>query len=136
MAVNKQVGIYMEGTRQLRKTLREAGDDLQDLKDAHRAAGQIVVPIAIRYAPVGKPGKSKQPGRLRNSVRAGATKTYAAVRAGGKRVPYAPPIHWGWFRRKIRPSLFIARAAKDGEPQWVPAYLEKLNKAIDKVEGK
>lgn len=132
----KQVGIYMEGTRQLRKTLREAGDDLSDMKAAHRAAGDIVVPIAVRYAPVGKPGHSKHPGRLRKSIRAGATKTYAEVRAGGKRTPYAAPIHWGWFKRHIRPSLFIARAAKDGEPYWIPEYLKKLNDSIDKVQGK
>ena len=53
----REAGIKVEGQRELRKSLRQAGDDLEDLKAAHKAAAEIaaggsrpLTPVTIRHA--------------------------------------------------------------------------------------
>jgi hypothetical protein len=139
--------IRVEGARQLRRTLKQAGDDLSDLKAAHLEAAQLLVPAARQRTPIGPTG------RLAKSVRAGATKSAALLRAGSSRVPYAGAVHWGrrvWpniryasvtpsGRRKhnsfIKPRLFLTESAKELEPRWVAVYERALEQAIDKVKG-
>lgn len=38
--------VRIEGMRSLRRTLKQAGVNLQDLKDLNRQAGNIVLPVA------------------------------------------------------------------------------------------
>lgn len=123
----------VEGARQLRASLRRAGDDLTDLKDANRAAADIVTPAARTRAP-------RRSSRLEDSVRAGATKTAAVIRAGNNRktasgVPYANPIHWGWFSRGIKPHPFLSLAAQETEQQWRVPYEKALDSALNKIQG-
>lgn len=122
----------VEGASRLRSTLRKAGDDLGDLKDANMQAAKIVTPA-------GKGRVPRRSGRLADSIRPGATKTAAIVRAGNNRkagVPYGNPIHWGWFKRGIKPALFLSRAAQDSEPQWRNVYEAALEAAMRQIEGK
>ena len=43
--------VHVEGLRQLRKSLRQAGDDMQDLKAANKQAAEIVAARARSLAP-------------------------------------------------------------------------------------
>ena len=118
----------VEGGAQLRKTLRAAGDDLSDLKAAHGEAAQIVTGRARGTAP-------RRTGVLSASVRGSGTKTQAVVRAGGARVRYAGPIHWGWPARGIAAQPWIQEAAQDTEPVWIGRYEDAVDEALDKVKG-
>lgn len=118
----------VEGGRRLRATLRQAGDDLQGMRDAHRDASQIAANAAAALAPV-------RSGRLRATVRAAGTKTAGIIRAGFARVPYAGPVHWGWPRRNIPANTFLSDGAKSTEPRWLPVYMKHVEQALDKIEG-
>lgn len=126
---SRQAGIKVEGQRELRKSLRQAGDDLEDLKAAHKAAAEIAAGGARPLTPV-------RSGTLQGTVRAGGTKTSAVLRAGRKAVPYAGPVHWGWPNRGIEPQPSLADGAKNTEPQWVELFYQELDKALKKVKGK
>lgn len=126
---SRDAGIKVEGQRELRKSLRQAGDDLEDLKAAHKAAAEIAAGGSRPLTPV-------RSGTLQGTVRAGGTKTSAVLRAGKKAVPYAGPIHWGWPNRGIEPQSFLADGAKNTEPQWVELFYQALDKALKKVKGK
>ena len=120
--------VRVDGAKELRASLKQAGADMKDFTAAHREASTIV---ATRAAPA----VPRVSGALASSVRPGATQTQAVVRAGGARVVYAGPIHWGWPKRNIRPSLFLTTPAAESEPQWTEAYFRRLEEIIDKVQG-
>lgn len=120
--------VKVEGTRQLRSTLRRAGDDLTDMKAAHKASAEIAARASEALAP-------KRSGKLAATIRAAGTKTAGIIRAGFARVPYAGPIHWGWFARGIKPQPFMSQGAQDSEGRWVRVYEDYLQDALDKVKG-
>lgn len=132
--MSRDVGLRVEGARQLRKTIRDASDGMQDMKDIHRSVASLVSDRSQGAVPRGETGN------LARSIRPGATKTAAVVRAGNRRatatgVPYAPVIHWGWPARNISPQTFLADAAKQTEPTWLKLYTDKVNDLIEKVKG-
>lgn len=131
-------GVQIEGARRLRRTLRQAGYDCKDeFKQMHRIVGGIVIDVAEKLVPVAPPSmKSAKPGLLKSTLRFSGTQTGTVLRAGNLRAPYANPIHWGWKKRNIAPTLFLSLAAKDSEPEWVQAYFEKFEEIIRKIEGK
>lgn len=118
----------VEGGRELRRTLRQAGDDLQDLKDAHAEAARIAAKASSALAPV-------KSGKLRDTIRAAGTKTAGIIRAGFARVPYAGPVHWGWKKRNIAANPFISQGAQDSEGRWIRVYEEAVDQALQKVKG-
>lgn len=119
----------VEGGRQLRRTLRNAGDDLSDLKDAHRQAAAIAADQAANDAP-------EVSGALRATIRSAGTKTAGIVRIGNNtKVPYAGPIHWGWAARNIAANPFAATAAQETEPQWLPIYDTYIEEALKQIKG-
>lgn len=118
----------VEGGRELRRTLRQAGDNLQDLTTAHREAAEIAAQASRALAPVTS-------GRLRDTIRAAGTKTAGIVRVGFARVPYAGPIHWGWGRRHIKANPFISQGAQDSEGRWIRVYEDYIQTTIEKVKG-
>lgn len=120
--------IEVEGARQLRASLKRAGLDVQDLKNAHRAVAELVKDRAAPKAP-------RRTGALARSLRAAGTQREAIVRAGGARVPYANPIHWGWPRRHIAAQRFISDAVLANEDPALDIYLHALESIIDKIEG-
>lgn len=121
-------GVQIEGAKQLRKSLKAAGDDLTDLKAAHAEAATIV-------ATAGQAGAPSVTGLLAASVRGAGTKTAAIVRAGKAAVPYANPIHWGWFRHHINPNPWLTRAAQSTESRWIGTYNTAVQTMLDKIEG-
>lgn len=125
----RDVTVRVEGLAELRRTLRDAGDDLTELKDAHARAAHIVGARAEQTAP-------RRTGALARSVKGRGTKSGAGITAGSRaRVPYAPPIHWGWFRRGIRSNPWVSRAAQDTESLWLPAYAAEVQSITDNVRG-
>lgn len=114
--------------KKIRRQLKEAGEDLSDLKAAHREAARIAAEASADLAPVGKTG------RLRKTIRASGTNTAGIIRAGNNtRVPYAAPIHWGWHRRHIKPQPFLSDGATSSENRWVPVYEVALDGAIKRI---
>lgn len=123
-------GLYqVEGGRQLRKTLRAAGNDLQDLKEAHGDVAGLVTRAAEPKAP-------RVSGRLAASGRPGATKTAALIRFGNNSsIRYARPIHWGWPARNITAHPFAYDAAVETQPQWVSTYEEAVDRVLATIKG-
>lgn len=128
-------GVRVDGARELRRALKQAEIDAKDdIKDAHKSVAEIVVARARQLVPVAPADMATAvPGLLRDSLRTGQTQTAAIGRAGRKSVPYAAPIHWGWFKRGIKPSLFLTKAASETEPKWVAEYEKKFDKILDKI---
>jgi hypothetical protein len=120
--------VRVEGLDRLVRTLGKAGHDVGDLKDAHAAVGRLVAGAAQSIAP-------RRSGALANSVRASRQAKRAQVVAGGARVPYAGPIHWGWPSRGMAADPFISVAAQSTESTWVPMYRRDVVAALDKVKG-
>jgi hypothetical protein len=118
----------VQGLTRLVSTLRKAGADLTDLKDANAAAGRTVADWASVTAP-------RRSGALGSSVRAARRVSGARVLGGGAAVPYAGPIHWGWPARNIEAQPFISKAAQSTEPAWVQTYLDDVQQALDSVKG-
>jgi hypothetical protein len=55
------------------------------------------------------------------------------VSAGGARLPYAGPIHWGWPSRGIAAQPFIAATAQDTQPTWLGYYEADVDKIVDAI---
>lgn len=122
-------GIKVEGGRKLRREIKRAGLDIKELKQANRRAAQIPLPLAKTVGP-------KKTGKLLGNARAGATQRMGYIRAGGKRIPYAGPIHFGWPSRNIKGQPWITKAVEQTEPIWFEVYTSHVNKIIDKINGK
>jgi hypothetical protein len=120
--------VKVDGLKPLRRNLRRLGNDLSDLKDANQQAASIVASAGAGRAP-------KRSGNLAGSVRGNRAVGRAIVRAGGAAVPYAGPVHWGWPAHGIEAQPFIADAAVETQPVWLPAYEASIQKAVDKVGG-
>jgi hypothetical protein len=122
------VGVRVEGLATLTRTMRKAGEDLADLKDANARAAQVVVSAAAAMAP-------RRSGRLASSIRGTRAAGRARVQAGRASVPYAGPIHWGWPARRIGAQPFLTDAAQATEGTWLPQYLKDVQAALDGVRG-
>lgn len=68
--------VTVEGARQLRATLRRAGRDMQDLKDAHAQVSTYVANAAKGRTP-------RVTGTLAGSIRGNRAATSAVIKAGG-----------------------------------------------------
>lgn len=126
--MGSSAGIRVEGMGNLRRSLKRAGEDLEDLKGAHGEVASFVAAAAQPKAP-------HRSGRLAASVRSGATKTTALIRAGKTSVPYANAVHWGWAARHIKAQPFISQTAQATEPRWTPVYEAAVQEALDRVSG-
>lgn len=120
--------LKIEGLAELVRTLKRAGVDVSELKDAHRRAGEIVAHEAAIRAP-------RRTGALAGSIKAAKQVRRARVQVGGARVPYAAPIHWGWPARGIGAQPFLTDAAQATEAQWTAQYVKDIETALAKVRG-
>lgn len=127
-AGNGDAGVRIEGLDVLVRTLKRAGDDLSDLKDAHAKAGQTVAAAAAASAP-------RRSGALASSVRAARQAKRARVLVGNARVRYSGPVHWGWPARGIAANPFVSEAAQATESRWTKDYVDDVQHALDKVKG-
>jgi len=100
------------------------------IKQANLDAAQLVVPTAKAEAPKGATNK------LSDSVRAKATKKAGSLQAGSAvRVPYAGPIHFGWFRRHIQPNPFLYRAVDKRIGDVYRVYVQQMERVIARFNG-
>lgn len=128
MARNR-ANFKVEGLTTLRRDMRKAGVDLEELKDSNRSAAGVV----HKYA---KPGIPKDSEALVKTIRFGATQKSGYIRLGKKSVPYAGPIHFGWEKRGIKPRAVISEAAVEHEPEWVQVYMSHISKILKKIGRK
>jgi hypothetical protein len=137
-------------TRRAARALREIGVPLDAIREANRDSAKAVMAEAKKLAPVSnykpnKPGgaKYKSGGSLRDSIRIADITTSVRIRAGMKRIPYANPVHWGWFRdkktgirRNILPNPWMARALGYTREEILDNYTKNMRKLIDKYGAK
>lgn len=132
--------VRVEGAARLRRTLKQAGVDMKQLRDANREAARSVLPMAIAGAPVGQPApahwNAPPPGRLKASLRVAATNRAGIIRAGRKSLPYAGVVHWGNPHRGTRAQPWIMRAAQNNEHVWMSVYMDHIDDVLNSIEGK
>lgn len=120
------------GGPRLRKTLKNAAGDLEDMQAVTRAVSGFVANRAKTAAP-------RRSGTLAGTVRGSAGATRATIYAGGgrgkARVLYAGPIHWGWKSRGITANPWISSTAQATESTWVRMWMDGVERAVSKVEG-
>lgn len=97
-------GIKVQGYKASIKALQAIGIPANEIKAAGSQAGEVVAREARTLVPV-------RSGKLRNSIRVSKALNSVSVSAGNNgKVPYANPIHWGWFKRNIKPQPFFTKA--------------------------
>lgn len=117
-------GIKVAGLKQAIKALQAIGVPVAEIKAAGSEAGELVAGQARALAPV-------RTGALRNSIRVSKSLNRVSVSAGNnKSVPYANPIHWGWFKRNIKPQPFFVKALGITRDEVYQNYYRSLDKLI------
>jgi hypothetical protein len=119
--------VKVEGLRELNRALRAVPAEYRKAqKEIHRKTAEPVAKAAKPLAP-------NQTGRLEQSIRALGSQRAGTVAAGGARLPYAPPIHWGWPARNIAPQPFLVDALEAREEMVVDIYFRETDRLIDRV---
>ncbi len=121
-----QSGIKVSGAKEFRAAMKRMEADLKDYTAVNKRAAQMVADTARERAPV-------LTGALQGSIRPGATRTRGYVKAGGRGIPYAGPIHFGWPRRNIRPQPFIFDALDERKDAVVEQYERHIEALVEKV---
>jgi HK97 gp10 family phage protein len=117
-------GIKVAGLKQAIKALQAIGVPTAEIKAAGSEAGELVAGQARALAPL-------RSGALRNSIRVSKSLNRVSVSAGNnKSVPYANPIHWGWFKRNIKPQPFFVKALGITRDEVYQNYYRSLDKLI------
>jgi HK97 gp10 family phage protein len=117
-------GIKVKGLRSSIKALQAIGVDAKDIKSAGNEAGEIVAREARNLAPV-------RSGSLRSTIRVSKALNRVSVSAGNNgKVPYANPIHWGWFKRNIKPQPFFVKALGITRNEVYQNYYRSVDRLI------
>ena len=126
-------GKPMKGS-DFRKKLEFVGDEaVDDLRKANLEGVEQVLAEALRRAPVGtRTDKHHKSGRLKSTIKGSASKVRGTIRAGGKKVPYIFPIHFGWAARSITPNPFLYEALDERRDEVKEAYENQIADIIDK----
>ncbi len=128
-------GVKVTNLREITRALKAVGVPNSAVKAAGKESAQIVVNEARTLVPV-------RTGNLRNSIRLGATaSSKVTISAGNNRsgragVPYANPIHWGWFKRHIAPQPFLAKALGYTRGEIYETYFKQLEELITQEYAK
>jgi len=121
--------IRVSGLNRTIRALKDIGVPASEIAAAGKDAAELVAGEARTLVPV-------QTGKLKGSIRTATQQRKAIVRAGGARVPYANPIHWGWFKRGIKPNQFFSRAITPQIDKIYKSYFDSLQRLIDKYKGR
>jgi HK97 gp10 family phage protein len=123
-------GVKVKGYKQAIKALQAIGVPAAEIKAAGSDAGELVANQARALAPV-------RTGALRNSIRVSKALNRVSVSAGNNRsIPYANPIHWGWFRRNIKPQPFFIKALGITRDEVYRNYYRSLDRLIQQNSTK
>lgn len=118
--MSQDVTVRVEGLNKLLKALEQLdGEAKQHFKSVGKWAGEQVASEARGLVPV-------RSGLLQKSIKGSATGRGATVKAGSNAVPYAGPIHFGWFKRNIMPQPFLYQAADRRFDEVVEQYLAQV----------
>jgi hypothetical protein len=124
--------IKVEGLRETIKDLQALGVEKQDFVNVNLEAAEILMNAARPLVPV-------RSGKLLGSMRASKTVQYAQVSLGRAKIPYAGPIHYGWFydrnnfiKKNIKPNPFLARALNQNFSNIMARYNESVQKILDR----
>jgi hypothetical protein len=117
--------IRVSGLNRAIRALKDVGVPGAEIAKAGKESAEVVAAEARTLVPV-------RSGALRNSIRTGAQQRKVIVRAGGAKVPYANPIHWGWFKRGIKPNQFFGRAIGGKIDEIYKKYFDNLQRLLDK----
>ena len=128
MAYTDPTGVKVTGLNQAIRSLRELGVPDAEIKQAGSDAGELVANEARNLAPV-------RSGALRDSISVSNALRKVTITAGNNRltkggIPYANPIHWGWFKRHIKPQPFFSRALGYTRDEVYQRYFNSLSKLI------
>lgn len=117
-------GIKVKGYKAGIKALQAIGVPDAEIKAAGTAAGELVAAEARSLVPV-------RTGALRESIKVSKALNSVSIRAGNNgKIPYANPIHWGWFKRHIRPNPFFAKALGVTRTEVFSNYYAQIDKLI------
>jgi HK97 gp10 family phage protein len=117
-------GIKVKGFKAGIKALQAIGVPDSEIKAAGSQAGEIVAREARTLVPV-------RTGALRNTIKVTKALRSVSVRAGNNgKVPYANPIHWGWFKRNIKPQPFFTKALGITRDEVYQNYYRTLDTLI------
>ena len=120
----EQTGVKIKGLRSVTKALESVGVPKKELNQAAKRSAGRVVNEAKTLAPV-------RSGKLRDSIRISATLTKGvSIKAGSLSIPYANPIHWGWFKRNIKPQPFFIKAIGLTRDDVYQDYLKELEQLM------
>jgi HK97 gp10 family phage protein len=125
----QQTGIKVINLKEVTKALRAIGVPNDAVKEAGKQSGAAVIDEAQRLVPV-------RSGKLRDSIRlASNARGKVTIQAGNNRtsksgVPYANPIHWGWFKRNIKPQPFFVKAIGLTRGEVYENYMRQMENLI------
>ena len=125
----QQTGIKVINLKQVTKALQAVGVPNDAIKAAGKQSADAVINEAKSLVPV-------RSGKLRDSIRLAATaRGKVTIQAGNNRtsksgVPYANPIHWGWFKRNIKPQPFFVKAIGLTRGEVYENYMRQMENLI------
>lgn len=119
----KVSAVQVNGAAALYKQLRTLGVSAEVLKAANKEIGSKVMRESLNEVPV-------RSGLLRSTIRMAELQNRVVIRAGRKSVPYANPIHWGWFKRGIKPNPFFSRVLGWNREEILATYKKQMDKLI------
>jgi hypothetical protein len=125
-------GVKIAGLRDAVKALQVVGVPDAEIKLAGQQSGEAVANEARSLVPV-------RSGKLRDTIRVGKALRKVTISAGNNRatgVPYANPIHWGWFKRNIIPQPFFTKAIGITRNEVYNNYLKQLDRLLEAQKTK
>jgi hypothetical protein len=129
----QEAGIKVENLQQVLKALKQIGTPTAEVGKAAQEAADIVANMSRSLVPV-------RSGKLRETIKSKKQARKVLVSAGtNKSVPYANPIHWGWFydrnnfvKKNILPNPFFAKALGLTRNEVYKTYFLNINKLFNK----
>jgi hypothetical protein len=126
-------GIKVQGLNEALRALKAIGTPVAEVQAAAQEAGEIVASMSRSLVPV-------KSGKLRATIRAKKQARKVLVSAGNNTsVPYANPIHWGWYydknnfvKKNIMPNPFFAKALGLTRQEVYETYFTNINKLFNK----
>lgn len=124
------VRVEIEGLKELQIEIWNLRDVQlrRQLRETNLRAADLVARGALFYAP-------QDTGTLMGTIRAVAGQTWAEVRAGGARAPYAAAIHWGWPAHNIAAQKFIYRSADESYDDVKRTYETDFDHLMDLIRS-
>lgn len=128
---DRQGGVKVEGLSSVQRQLRKLSNDVDyqaaEFYSVNKIIASAVAGDSKAYVPV-------LSGALATSIREAATKKSARVKAGGKGINYAGPIHFGWPARRIKPQPFFYDAIDKRRLEIRDRYETLVNDLIKKYD--